>query len=137
MGAAVAPGIDAAAWPDLVAGLPLRGPAKELAAHAAFVACVDNVLRLALPASDDHLKAPFLVQQLADALAKCWGIAPQIRFEAAQSEAAETLHARNSRQRDARQNAAENAFLSDPDVQRLMSQQGAKLVPDSIRPYED
>jgi len=135
--ALIAPDIDAATWPDLVAGLPLRGPVKELAAHAAFVACADNVLRLSLPASDDHLKAPFLVQQLADALAKCWGSAPQIRFEAAQPEAADTLHARNTRERDVRQSAAENAFLADPNVQRLMSQQGAKLVPDSIRPFDE
>ena len=78
-----------------------------------------------------------LVQQLADALAGRWGTAPQIRFEALQSEAADTLHARNSRERDARQSAAENAFLADPNVQRLMSQQGAKLVPDSIRPFDD
>jgi DNA polymerase-3 subunit gamma/tau len=129
--------IDATTWPDLVAGLALRGPAKELGAHAAFVAYADGVLRLSLPPTDDHLKAPFLVQQLADALAKYWGAAPQIRFEALQAEAADTLHARNSRERDARQSAAENAFLADPNVQRLMAQQGAKLVPDSIRPHED
>ena len=39
-------------------------------------------------------------------------------------------------ERDARHSAAEDAFLNDPDVQRLM-QQGARLVPDSIRPLED
>ena len=32
---------------------------------------------------------------------------------------------------------AEQAFLSDPQVQRLMRQQGASLVPDSIRPYDE
>jgi DNA polymerase-3 subunit gamma/tau len=134
---AAAPDIDAATWPDLVAGLALRGPAKELGAHAAFVAYAEGVLRLSLPPTDDHLKAPFLVQQLADALGKRWGATPQIRFEALQAEAADTLHARNSRERDARQSAAENAFLADPNVQRLMAQQGAKLVPDSIRPYDE
>ena len=134
---AAAPDIDVVNWPDLVAGLALRGPAKELGAHAAFVAYTEGVLRLSLPPTDDHLKAPFLVQQLADALARHWGAAPQIRFEALQAEAADTLHARNSRERDARQSAAENAFLADPNVQRLMAQQGAKLVPDSIRPYDE
>ena len=94
------------------------------------------MLRLSLPASDDHLKAPFLVSQLAAALAAPFGAQPQIRFEAAQA-AVETLHDRTERQRDARQASAENAFLADPDVQRLMSQHGAKLVPDSIRPYEE
>ncbi len=129
-------GIDGPRWLDLVAGLNLRGPVKELASHAGFVSHADNVLRLSLPESDDHLKAPFLVAQLAESLGVHLGAVPKIQFEAT-TIATETLHERNTRQRDERQNAAENAFLSDPDVQRLMSQQGARLVPDSIRPYED
>ncbi|MDH5821408.1 DNA polymerase III subunit gamma/tau C-terminal domain-containing protein, partial [Luteimonas sp. RD2P54] len=128
---------DAAGWPDLLAGLALRGPVRELAAHTAFVAHADGVLRLALPASDDHLKTPLLVDQFAQALAARFGAPPQIRFEAAPEDGAETLHARHARQRDARQNAAESAFLADPDVQRLMAQHGAQLVPDSIRPLDE
>ncbi|MCD9028418.1 DNA polymerase III subunit gamma/tau [Luteimonas sp. BDR2-5] len=129
--------LDAHGWLDLVAGLPLRGPVRELAASAAFVAFDDGVLKLALPASDDHLKAPIMVEQLAKALAGPLGGAVQIRFEAAAAGAVPTLHERNARDREARQSAAETAFLSDPDVQRLMSQQGARLVPDSIRPYDE
>ncbi|HEY9540736.1 MAG TPA: DNA polymerase III subunit gamma/tau C-terminal domain-containing protein, partial [Luteimonas sp.] len=128
--------LDAAGWPDFVAALDLRGPVKELAASAGFVAWSDGVLRLSLPPADDHLKAPFLVSQLASALAVPFGAQPQIRFDAAQA-AAETLHARNERQRDERQASAESTFLADPQVQRLMSQHGAKLVPDSIRPHDD
>ncbi len=128
--------IDGEGWLDIVAALQLRGPARELAAHAGFLDWADDVLRLSLPASDDHLKAPFLVSQLAAALATPLGAPPQIRFELVQASV-ETLHDRNERQRDVRQAAAESAFLADPNVQRLMSQQGAKLVPDSIRPYED
>src|SRR3546814_8569936 len=61
--------LDAAGWPDFVAALDLRGPVKELAASAGFVAWSDGVLRLSLPPADDHLKAPFLVSPLASALA--------------------------------------------------------------------
>ncbi len=129
--------LDADRWLDLVADLPLRGPVRELAASAAFVGFDDGVLRLALPESDEHLKAPIMVHQLADALASPLGHAPQIRFEAAPASAAPTLHERNARERETRQSSAEQNFLSDPDVQRLMSQQGAKLVPDSIRPYDE
>lgn len=128
--------LDAEQWLDLVADLPLRGPVRELAASAAFVALDGVVLRLALPESDEHLKAPIMVHQLCEALAGPLGGAPQIRFEAAAANVATTLHERNARERDARQSSAQDSFLSDPDVQRLMSQQGAKLVPDSIRPYE-
>ncbi|WP_394004816.1 DNA polymerase III subunit gamma/tau [Luteimonas sp. WGS1318] len=129
--------LDADQWLDLVAELPLRGPVRELAASAAFVGFDGEVLRLALPESDEHLKAPIMVHQLADALAATLGRAPQIRFEAAPASAAPTLHERNARERETRQSSAEQNFLSDPDVQRLMSQQGAKLVPDSIRPYDE
>ena len=128
--------LDASSWPDFVAALDLRGPVKELAASAGFIAWSDGVLRLSLPPADDHLKAPFLVSQLASALAVAFGVQPQLRFDAAQA-VAETLHARNERQRDERQASAESAFLADPQVQRLMSQRGAKLVPDSIRPYDE
>jgi len=129
--------LDAGQWIDLVAGVALRGPVRELAAHASFVGWNDGVLRLSLPASDDHLKAPILVSQLADALAPTLGMTPQIRFDGGAPGNGETLHERNERRRDERQSAAENAFLSDPNVQRLMRQQGAKLVPDSIRPFDD
>ena len=112
-------------------------PVDELAAHAAFVDWSEGVLRLSLPAADDHLKTEFLVSQLSQALAPRLGATPQIRFDESAGDAGETLHVRDARQRDARQTAAEQAFLSDPQVQRLMQQQGARLVPDSIRPYEE
>ncbi len=129
--------LDAHQWLDLVADLPLRGPVRELAASAAFVALDGAVLRLALPEADEHLKAPIMVHQLCEALAGPLGGAPQIRFETAAASETVTLHERNARERDARQSNAETSFMSDPDVQRLMSQQGAKLVPDSIRPFEE
>ncbi|MGO3128261.1 MAG: DNA polymerase III subunit gamma/tau [Luteimonas sp.] len=129
--------LDAHQWLDLVADLPLRGPVRELAASAAFVALDGAVLRLALPEADEHLKAPIMVHQLCEALAGPLGGAPQIRFETAAASETVTLHERNARERDARQSSAENSFMSDPDVQRLMSQQGAKVVPDSIRPFEE
>lgn len=129
--------LDAEGWLALVADLGLRGPVRELAAHAGFLGHADGLLRLSLPASDDHLKAPFLVQQLAEALGRPLGAPPQIRFETVAAEAADTLHGRDARERDARQGEAESAFLSDPNVQRLMSQQGARLVPDSIRHRDD
>src|SRR5690606_36010776 len=123
----VAPAValDAAAWVDLVASLGLRGPVRELAAHASFIDWSGSVLRLSLPASDDHLKTPLLISQLGNALSPKLGQAPQIRFEEAPAAAGETLHARNARRRDERQAAAESAFLADPQVQRLMQQQGA------------
>ena len=127
--------LDAEGWLDLLAGVPLKGLAKELAAHAGFVGYDDGVLRLSLSPDDEFLHTPTAVKQLSELLAVPFGIAPQLRFETAQV-AGDTLRQRHERERDARHGAAEEAFLNDSDVQRLM-QQGAKLVPDSIRPFDD
>jgi DNA polymerase-3 subunit gamma/tau len=128
--------LDADRWLELVAASPLRGPARELASHAGFIGHDGEVLRLSLAAADEHLKAPALVKMLADALAPSLGAPPQIRFEAA-SAAGETFHERSSRERDARQLAAEQAFVEDPGVQRLVARHGARVVPDSIRPFDE
>ncbi|TWI03471.1 DNA polymerase-3 subunit gamma/tau [Luteimonas cucumeris] len=127
--------IDGERWLELVDSIALKGPARVLALHAAFVGHADNVLRLSLPASDDHLCSPLMVQQLADALAPKLGGVPQIQFETAAGNG-ETLHQRHERQRDARQAAAEETFMADPAVRHLM-QHGARLVPDSIRPFDE
>ncbi len=137
--AAAAPDIeiDAGRWLDLVDRCDLRGPVRELAGHAAFVTCANGTLRLALSAEDDHLRSPALIKALGDALAAQLGGPVQLKFETGKAANAETMHERNARQRDEKQAMAEEAFLGHPDVQRLMQQQGAKLVPDSIRPFED
>jgi DNA polymerase-3 subunit gamma/tau len=128
--------LDAERWLELVAASGLRGPARELANHAGFVAHGDGVLRLSLSPADEHLQMPGLVKALGEALAPALGGAPQIRFEAA-TPRTETLHQRSSRERDARQVAAETAFMADAGVQHLIQQHGATLVPDSIRPNDE
>ncbi len=129
--------VDNDRWLDLVNRSGLRGPARELAAHAAFIGYAEGTMRLSLSPDDDHLRAPGLVKSLCDALSTQLGGPVQIKFETGKPAHVETLHQRNERQRDAKQVAAEEVFLSHPDVQRMMQQQGAKLVPDSIRPFEE
>jgi DNA polymerase III subunit gamma/tau len=129
--------IDNDRWLELVGNSGLRGPARELAAHAAFAGYAGGVVRLSLSADDDHLRSPALVKALSDALAAQLGGPVQLKFDSAKPANAETLHQRVERQRDAKQTAAEEQFMAHPDVQRLIGQQGAKLVPDSIRPFED
>lgn len=128
--------IDGERWLDLVAAMPLRGPVRELAAHSGFLGYRDGVLRLSLAAADEHLKAPALVEMLAQALARQAGRQVQLQFELSQAPAAATLRQRDAVRRDARQAEAEASFIDDPDVQRLM-QRGATVVPGSIRPRDD
>ena len=123
-------------WLALVARAGLKGPVRELAAHSAFCGHADGVLQLSLPDSFDHLRSDGLVRQLANALADALGAPPVIRFESARAAASETLHARTERQRGERQAGAEEAFLADPVISRLV-QQGGTVIPDSIRPLDD
>jgi len=122
-------------WMHLVANAGLKGPTRELAAHSAFIAHADGVLKLSLPSDSEHLRTDNLVRNLAQSLSVLLGAAPQIRFEAAKASGGDTLHNRNERQRSERQTGAEASFLSDPIVSQLIGQ-GGNLVPDSIRPIE-
>jgi len=123
-------------WPDIIASLNLTGPVRELGAHAGFIACEGERLHLSLPASDDHLSSNTrLTTQFANALAVHFGgTPPKIQFTLGAESSSDTLHQRTVRDRDATQAAAEETFMHHPDVQRLMTQHGAKIVPNSIRP---
>lgn len=136
--ASVPPGaiVDADAWHHMVATSGLKGPARLLAEHAGFAGYANGVLSLSLPDTDAHLRGATMVRMVADALAPALGLVPQIRFEAA-TQPGQSLRERDQSVRDQRQASAEATFKNDPDVQRLMSQHGARIVPDSIRPFDE
>ena len=127
---------DAEEWLALVAACNLRGPSKELAANTAFVGYVNGVLKLSLPAGFDYLRSAKSVGDLSTALGAALGGVPKIAFESGVATG-ETLHSRNERVRDERQSDAEESFMNSPDVQLLVRQYGAKVVPDSIRPFDE
>ena len=107
-----------------------------LAEHAGFIRSGDGILTLALAEGDELLNKPALVNEIALALAPLFGAPPRIQFELS-DRPAESLRRRTERVRDGRQVAAEQAFMNDPEVQRLIGQHGARVVPDSIRPFHD
>ncbi|MBA8681972.1 DNA polymerase III subunit gamma/tau [Stenotrophomonas tumulicola] len=124
-------------WLDLVANSRLTGPSRLLAANAAFISCRNGTLKLGLSPGFEYLQSEGAMSALSDMLAKALGSPPKIVVETTQAPPAETLHERSDRQRGERQQAAEAMFLADPEVQVLMQQHGARLVSDSIRPFEE
>ena len=128
---------DAEDWLRRVAACDLRGPARELAAHTAFVSHADGVLTLLLAPGFEYLRTERSIGALAAALAASLGAEPQVVIQTGEAVQAETLNARRDRERDSRQSAAEAAFLNDPAVKRLVEQHGARVVPDSIRPVDE
>ncbi len=127
---------DPDAWLDWIGNSRLKGPARVLAEHAGFIGCKDDVLHLSLAEDDELLNKPALVDEIAQALGAVFGAPPRIRFESS-DRPAESLRLRNERVREGGQIAPEDAFLNDPDVQRLINQHGARVVPDSIRPFDE
>ncbi|MCC4634141.1 DNA polymerase III subunit gamma/tau [Xanthomonas dyei] len=127
---------DAEQWLELVTRSGLNGPSRQLAANAAFIGHRDGVLRLALAPGFEYLNSERSIANLAQALAPVLGDTPRIVIETGNADV-ETLHERANRQKGERQSAAETAFMNDPNVQQLIQQQGARVVPDSIRPYDE
>lgn len=127
---------DVGQWLALVERIELSGPSKQLAAHAAFVSHENNVLSLALAPEFEYLQSTRSVADLTQGLTRLLGQAPEVKIEARNIQV-ETLHERTYRQKSERQQLAEEAFMSDHVVQHLIYQQAAKVVTDSIHPYDE
>ena len=123
-------------WLDFVSGSGLGGPERQLAANSAFERLDGQTLHLVLPEGFEYLRTDRSLELLGQALAAVLGQCPRINIRIGQAQA-ETLHARQERERGERQTAAETAFVDHPQVRALVEQQGARVVPDSIRPYQE
>ena len=123
-------------WLQFAGNSGMRGAARQLAENAAFVGYAEGVLSLSLDAGFDYLRSEKSLAELSGTLAAKLGKAPRIAFDHALGES-ETLQQRSHRERNQRQSADEENFMNNPDVQRLIQQHGAKLVPDSIRSYDE
>ena len=121
-------------WLDVIEAAQLKGPPRELAAHSIFIAFEGGLLKLALPEGFLHLRSDAVVTGLSQKLASALGEVPRVIFEKANLQS-ETLHDRTARFRSEKQTDAQSAFMADPVVSQLL-QQGAQIVPDSIRPLD-
>jgi DNA polymerase-3 subunit gamma/tau len=123
-------------WLQFAASSGMKGAARQLAENAAFAGYSGGVLSLALEAGFDYLRSEKSLAELSRTLAGRLGAAPRIVFDHALG-GSETLQQRSQRERSSRQSADQENFMNNPDVQRLIQQHGAKLVPDSIRSFDE
>ena len=124
-------------WLQFAGNSGMKGAARQLAENAAFVGYGDGVLTLSLDAGFDYLRSEKSLAELSGVLAARLGAAPSVVFDHAVGGESETLQQRSHRERNIRQSADEENFMNNPDVQRLIQQHGARLVPDSIRPFDE
>ncbi len=92
---------------------------------------------LALQPAHMHLAVEPMVGQMEDRISQAMGERIRLRFVEQSGAAAETPAARAANAREAAQSAAEQAIEEDPLVQSLKREFGARVVPQSIKPFEN
>ena len=114
----------------------LRGPLGQLAQNAALRGREGNTLLLALQPAHMHLAVEPMVGQMEDRISQTLGERIRVRFIEERGVTTETPAARAANAREAAQSAAEQAIEEDPLVQSLKREFGARVVPQSIKPFE-
>ncbi|GAB2996391.1 hypothetical protein GCM10010960_12770 [Arenimonas maotaiensis] len=122
-------------WLQLIKRLSLKGPLGQIGAHSAFIARQGRQLTLSYPADLIDSLSEGLRERFRETLMQAVGGDVQLKFEKLSDAPAETLFARETRNRQNRQSDAEAEFQNHPVVHALLAE-GAQIVPDSIRPLE-
>ncbi|WP_345249501.1 DNA polymerase III subunit gamma/tau C-terminal domain-containing protein [Pigmentiphaga soli] len=118
-------------WIDLAPRLPIKGIAAQLALQSEWVGVDGNTVVLRV-ANKGLAEGPG-VDRLRGALEAHFGAPVRLRFEIG-TTGDNTAHAVAQVERQARQQAAEEAIMGDPFVRQLLDDFGGQIVPDSIRP---
>jgi DNA polymerase-3 subunit gamma/tau len=124
-------------WDSLIEQANLRGPLGQLAQNAALRGREAQTLILALQPAHMHLAVEPMMGQMEDRISQALGERVKLRFIEERAVASETPAARAASAREAAQAAAEQAIDEDPLVQSLKREFGARVVPQSIKPYEN
>jgi DNA polymerase-3 subunit gamma/tau len=121
-------------WPQLAATLRVRGVAQQLAQQSELIMCdVSGAVPIfKLRIAVETLRAAGSVDKLAAALTEQFGRSVRVETEIGAVE--QTANTAAMAERDARQKQTEQLIHSDPFVQNLMREFGAKIVPGSIKP---
>ena len=125
--------ISAESWPQLVDRLGLKGMARELAQHSAFLSFSEGLITLNLPATHRQLLMPASEQRVTQALSELLGTVIRVRFDVVE-QVGVTAAVLKKEAAEERQNNAVAAIESDPLVQELIDVFDAKLIDGSIRP---
>jgi DNA polymerase-3 subunit gamma/tau len=123
-------------WEALIQRADLRGPLGQLAQNSALRGREGNTLVLALQPTYMHLAVEPMVSQIADRLSDVMGEPVKLRFIGDSQGAEQTPAARAATARSAAQSAAEASIEGDPLVQALKREFGARVVPQSVKPFE-
>ena len=123
-------------WESLIERANLRGPFGLLAQNALLRERDGNTLVLALQPAHMSLAVEPMVSQMEERIGQALGERIRLRFVSiAAGATAETPAARAAQARDTAQSEAEQSIEGDPLVQSLKREFGARVVPQSIKPF--
>ncbi|HET8692647.1 MAG TPA: DNA polymerase III subunit gamma/tau [Steroidobacteraceae bacterium] len=119
-------------WPELLAQLELKGPARQLAANCQLLGREGDHFRFLLDERASALRTRQLEERFVQALRQAVGPGATVEIEC--GGAGDTPVRREAQARDERLERARAALESDPAVKALRDRFGAVLQPDSIKP---
>ncbi|WP_158885155.1 DNA polymerase III subunit gamma/tau [Rhodanobacter sp. L36] len=123
-------------WDALIERAGLRGPLGLLAQNAVLRGRDGQTLVLALQGAHMHLAVEPMVSQMEERIGQALGERIRLRFVGNTSSASpETPAARAAQARDTAQAAAEQSIENDTLVQSLKREFGARVVPQSVKPF--
>ncbi len=120
-------------WGGICASLKLGGLVRELTTHMALLERNGHVLRLMLEETHAQLLNKEREAELVTALSDYFGEPIKIKVEVGRPGIETPAQAR-VREKDERMQQAVEAIETDPNVQQLKEQFGARVNPASIRP---
>ena len=123
-------------WETLIERANLRGPFGLLAQNALLREREGNTLVLALQPAHMNLAVEPMVSQMEERIGQALGERIRLRFVSNAAHAtAETPAVRAAQARDTAQSAAEESIEGDPLVQSIKREFGARVVPQSVKPF--
>lgn len=121
-------------WRTLVEQQLKLGLARALAQNCEMVSYDAHSITLKLAETHKHLASPNYQDKLSDAIAQHFGRKIKLIFEIGSE--ANTPAKQNAIEKATMQSNAESAILQDDFVQALMSDFGATIIPNSIKPVQ-
>ncbi|MFK2876584.1 DNA polymerase III subunit gamma/tau [Rhodanobacter hydrolyticus] len=123
-------------WESLIEQAGLRGPFGVLAQNAVLREREGNTLVLALQPAHMGMAVEPMLSQMEERISHALGERIKLRFvDIDKSAASATPAARAAQSRDAAQAAAEQSIAEDPFVQSMKRDFGARVVPQSVKPF--
>jgi len=122
-------------WHEVVSSLNTGGILKQLVEHSAFVSVENSFLHLAVAPSHAAMLTTEREQQLQEKLTDYFSTSIKLNIERTTIET-ETPAARNGRQSQERQNAAEESIVNDTNVKNIMDAFNASIDIESVQPLD-